>query len=92
MLRDKPQIVGNKLIFPSGICAELEGADDIIVEAIDITGANPPDGIVGDAENRTDMRSWLIPRTMHKQWKKNEIYKLTAAPACDTVTLKVYKM
>ena len=92
ILKDKPRIEGNALIFPSGIRAELSGASDISIEAIDVTGINPPDGIVGDALNRTDMRSYLIPRMMHKQWKKNEIYKLTAVPTRATVTMKVHKM
>ena len=92
ILKDNPRIEGNALIFPSGIRAELSGVSDISIEAIDVTGTNPPDGIVGDALNRTDMRSYLIPRMMHKQWKKNEIYKLTAIPTQATVTMKVYKM
>ena len=91
-MKDNPRIEGNALIFPSGIRAELSGVSDISIEAIDVTGTNPPDGIVGDALNRTDMRSYLIPRMMHKQWKKNEIYKLTAIPTQATVTIKVYKM
>ena len=92
MMKDMPQVNGTNLIFPSGICAELSGVSEIKIEAIDITGSNPPDGIIGDAKNRTEMRSYLIPRIMNKQWDKSKIYKLTAVPNSDNVVLKVYKM
>ena len=90
ILKDAPTIEGNKLIFKSGICAELSGVSDVKLTSLDVTGKNPPDNIIGDAANRKEGRSYLIPRMMNKQWGKSEIYKLTAIPISDTVTLKVY--
>ncbi len=92
MMKYAPRKEGNKLFFPSGICVELDGVDRITIEPIDVTGSNPPDGIIADAENRTDMRSYLIPRFMKKQWGKDEIYKLTATPSGGCVTLRAYKI
>lgn len=91
MVKDEPKLEANKLIFPSGICAELIGAGSIKIEKIDITGLNPPDEIIADALNRTDNRSYLIPRIMTYQWCKNEIFKITARPEAKEVILKVYQ-
>ena len=63
----------------------------IKIEKIDITGLNPPDGIIADALNRTDNRSYLIPRIMTYQWCKNEIFKITAKPEAKEIILKVYQ-
>lgn len=91
ILRDEPQIRDNKLIFPSGTCAEFEGIRELRLESLDVTGENPPDGIIGDTPNRKENRSYLIPRLMKVQWKKTELFKITAIPDGNRVTLKVYQ-
>ncbi len=93
ILYEMPRIEGNRLYFSSGVIAEFSGLSDIKAEKIDITGKNPPDGIIADAENRkTDGRSYLIPRLMEKQWGKSELVKITAKPVSNEVTLKIFKL
>ena len=91
MMKDKPKIEGNTLLFPCGVRAELDGASNLRIETVDVTGTNPPDGMNQDAKNRKGGRSYLIPRFMTAQWGKNEIFRLTATPTGNRVTLKVYK-
>ena len=90
MLSEMPRIDGNRLYFTCGVIAEFSGIEDIRAEKIDITGKNPPDGIIADAENRkTDGRSYLLPRLMEKQWGQNFLMKITAKPISNKITLKI---
>lgn len=90
MLAEKPIIEGDTIIFKSGVKAILSGVRDIAIEELDITGKNPPDGITGDAPFRIpDERSYLIPKLFEKQWGKKVLYKLSAIPTGDKVTLKI---
>ncbi|MBQ7293598.1 MAG: heparinase II/III family protein [Clostridia bacterium] len=90
MLKDEPRIEGNKLFFLCGVCADLEGASDLKLETVDITGFDSPDGITADAHNRKGGRSYLIPRLMTEQWKQNNLFRLTARPTGDRVMLKIF--
>ncbi|MBQ9117532.1 MAG: heparinase II/III-family protein [Clostridia bacterium] len=90
MLAEMPQVNENTLTFSCGVKATLEGVRDIRIEQFDITGKNPPDGIIGDAPNRiTDGYSVLIPRLFIKQWKRETLYRLICTPVGDEVTLTV---
>jgi hypothetical protein len=90
ILKDKPTLENGKMIFPHGITAELENAEITDVEEIDITGENPPDGILGDFPYRKYHEgSVLIPRLMTKQWGKDKLYRLNARAVASPVTLSV---
>ncbi|MBR2459814.1 MAG: heparinase II/III family protein [Clostridia bacterium] len=92
ILYEMPTIEGNTLNFSCGVKARLDGVKDIRLESLDITGAFPPDGIVGDVANRrADGYSVLIPRLFIKQWKKDTLYRLVCIPTEKQVTLTVTK-
>ena len=94
MLKEKPAVDGNRLLFDScGIYAELEGMEIVAIEDIDLSGENPPDGIRGDAVNRikSDI-SFLIPRLFEKQWGCNTLYRLIAAPTAERAVRNILSL
>ena len=90
ILKEAPTVTENRLIFSDGTTACFDGITSISIETIDITGKNPPDGIIGDAANRkTDIPSVLIPRIFERQWKQSSLYRVTVIPCENEVTLTV---
>jgi len=90
MTLEKPIVKGSTLCFACGVEAILSGAEIISVEAVDITGKNPPDGYLGDAPFRkTDGISFLIPRLLTTAWKQNELYRIICRAKSKKVTLEL---
>ena len=90
ILMERPVIDSNTLRFSNGTVASFENAEIIGIEALDLTGTNPPDGIVGDAANRkTNVPSILIPRIFERQWGQTELYRVKVVPTEKNVTLTV---
>lgn len=88
MLKEMPKINGNTLIFSDGTEVSFEGLKINGIETLDITGTNPPDGIIGDAKIRnTEVPSVLIPRIFEKQWNQKQLYRLSAVPTQSEITL-----
>ncbi len=91
IMRTKPDIDGNILKFPFGVTAIIENAKDIRIEEFDISGKNPPDGIIGDADNRvTDGYSVLIPTLLTTQWEQDNLYRLLFSPTCGEVKIRIF--
>ena len=88
MLKEMPKINGNTLVFSDGTEVSFEGLKINGIETLDITGTNPPDGIIGDAKIRnTEVPSVLIPRIFEKQWNQKQLYRLSAVPTQSEITL-----